>query len=71
MRGGSPVGSTSGVATLGQPLAIVLTVMILGASAYMWRQGYLRSRAALITLVGVVGILVYFGFFARATTVVY
>jgi hypothetical protein len=68
---GQVVGSTSSVSTLGQPLAIVLMVLILGSSAYMWRQGYLRSRAALITLVGVVGILIYFGFFARETTAVY
>jgi ABC-type siderophore export system fused ATPase/permease subunit len=65
------VGSTSGVSTLAQPLAIVLMVLILGSSAYLWRQGYLRGRAALITLVGVVIILIYFGFFARETAAVY
>jgi hypothetical protein len=67
---GAAVGSGS-VATLGQPLAIVMMVLILGSSAYMWRQGYLRSRAAVITLIGVVAILVYFGFFAKETVAAY
>jgi hypothetical protein len=46
------------------PFAIVALVMILGASAYLWRIGYLRSRAALIVLLAIVGVLVYLGFFA-------
>jgi hypothetical protein len=47
------------------PLAIVMLVLVLGASFYLWRQGYLRSRAGLITIVAVVIILIYLGFFAN------
>lgn len=70
MKGSAP-GAASSVMTLGQPLAIVMMVLILGSSAYLWRQGYLRSRAALITLIGVIAILTYFGFFAKETVAAY
>lgn len=70
MKGSAP-SAVNSVTTLGQPMAIVLMVLVLGSSAYMWRQGYLRGRAALITLVGVVAILVYFGFFAKETVAAY
>lgn len=46
-----------------QPLSIVLIVVIIGAAYYMWRQRMLRSRAALIVLAAILGVLVYFGFF--------
>jgi len=46
-----------------QPLSIVLIVVIIGAAYYMWRQRMLRSRAALIVLAAVLGVLVYLGFF--------
>ena len=46
------------------PLAIVALVIVIGASAYLWYKGYMRSRAALITLAVVVGVLIYVGFFA-------
>jgi hypothetical protein len=45
-------------------VSIVLLVLILGGAAYLWYMRYLRSRAVLITLVAVVALLVYFGFFA-------
>lgn len=46
------------------PLAIVVLVIVLGAAGYLWYSGYMRSRAALIMLAGIVGVLVYLGFFA-------
>ena len=46
------------------PLAIVLLVLIIGASIYLWRQHYLRSRAALVTIGAIVVVLIYLGFFA-------
>lgn len=48
-----------------QPLAIVLTVLLLGACFYLWRIGYLRSRAALIVLAAVFALLIYAGFFSQ------
>jgi len=56
-------GPSPWAATL-SPLAIVALVLILGAGAYLWRMGYIRSRAALITLAAIVGVLIYLGFFA-------
>ena len=66
MRGPPPSGATGvspWTATL-SPLAIVALVIILGAAAYLWYQGYMRSRAALIVLAAIVAVLVYAGFFA-------
>ena len=62
----NPGGSRSAEGALsqtGQPLAIVAAVIILGASIYLWYLGYLRSRAALIALAFIIGILIYVGFF--------
>lgn len=66
MRGPPPSGATGPsqwTATL-SPLAIVALVIVLGASAYLWYMGYMRSRAALIVVAGIVLVLVYLGFFA-------
>jgi hypothetical protein len=63
----SPIGSTGGISPLTEtmsPLAIVALVLVVGGAAYLWRTGYLRSRAALIVLVAIVGVLIYLGFFA-------
>jgi Kef-type K+ transport system membrane component KefB len=61
--GGGGGGASPWTATL-SPLAIVALVLILGASFYLWRMRYLRSRAALITLAVIVAGLIYLGFFA-------
>jgi phosphate starvation-inducible membrane PsiE len=67
-RGGSPVGGgASGSSSLSQslsPLAIVLLVLVIGASIYLWRKHYLQSRAALVTIAAIVVVLIYLGFFA-------
>lgn len=46
------------------PLAIVLLVMLIGASIYLWRSRILKSRAALVTIVALALVLAYLGFFA-------
>ena len=53
--------------SMGQPVAIVLIVLILGASAYMWTRGYLRSRAALVTIGAILIALGYLAFFTSPT----
>jgi ABC-type siderophore export system fused ATPase/permease subunit len=60
----SPVGGSSSLSATASPLAIVALVVILGSAAYLWRSGYIRSRAALIVLAAIVGVLIYLGFFA-------
>ena len=45
-------------------VAIVLIVLILGACAYMWAQGQMRSRAGLLTVAGILAVLLYFAFWA-------
>jgi hypothetical protein len=55
--------STSGPIA-GQPTAVVLIVLILGATIYMWRRGHMRSRAGLVTIAGILLFLAYFAFFA-------
>ena len=42
-----------------QSWAIIVMVLIIGASIYMWRKGMLRSRAALVTIVGILAALIY------------
>jgi uncharacterized protein HemX len=56
-----------GGAVIGQPVAIVLIVLILGACIYMWTQGQMRSRAGLLTIAGILAVLVYLAFWASPT----
>lgn len=56
-------GAGSSLTQTSQPLAIVAAVMVLGASIYLWRRHYIRSRAAWITIAAIVGALLYFGIF--------
>lgn len=58
------IGGSSAFAESASPLAIVALVLILGAAFYLWRLGYVRSRAALIVLLAIAGVLIYLGFFA-------
>lgn len=60
----SQIGGSSAFSESASPLAIVALVLILGAAFYLWRMGYIRSRAALIVLLAIVGVLVWLGFFA-------
>lgn len=64
MRGGPSGGLSSQWSGTLPPLAIVLLVILAGASIYLWRGHYLRSRAALIVIVAIAAVLVYVGFFA-------
>jgi hypothetical protein len=64
MKGSGGGGAPSSLSATVSPLAIVGLVLILGAAAYLWRMGYIRSRAALIVLAAIVGLLIYLGFFA-------
>lgn len=64
MRGSAGGGGASQWDATVSPLAIVALVLIIGGGAYLWSAGYLRSRAALIVLAAIVGLLIYLGFFA-------
>jgi phage-related holin len=59
MRGAS---GSSNAQFNGQPIAVVLIVLIAGATIFMWRRGQLRSRAGLVTIAGIIAILVYIAF---------
>ena len=56
--------NSEGEAVISQPIAVVLIVLILGACIFMWKQGQLRSRAALVAIAGVMAVLAYFAFWA-------
>lgn len=45
-------------------LAVVVAVMIIGAAAYAWRKGQLRSPAAFVTLGLIVAILLFVAFYS-------
>ena len=59
--------NSEGQALISQPIAVVLIVLILGASIFMWTQGQLRSRAAMLAILGVIAVLAYFAFWATPT----
>jgi len=61
------LGDSAGGPAIGQPIAIVLIFLILGATIFMWRRGQMRSRAGLLTIAGILAFLVYFAFFAGAS----
>ena len=63
MRRGEAVGG-SDWSQNAQSVSIVLILLIIGGSIYLWREGYLHSRAALVTVAGILLFLVYLGFFA-------
>lgn len=42
-RGGAEASTTSGVAN---PVIIVILVLVLGATIYLWRQRYIHRRTA-------------------------
>jgi LPXTG-motif cell wall-anchored protein len=46
-------------------LAVVVLVMVVGISAYLWWTGRLRSRAGLVTMAGIMLFLAYLAFFAN------
>jgi cell division protein FtsW (lipid II flippase) len=48
-----------GGSSMTQQVAIVLIVLVLGASFYMWRTRQLRSRAGLLTIAGILILLVF------------
>jgi hypothetical protein len=56
-----------GGAIISQPVAIVLIVLIIGACAYLWTRGQMRSRAGLLTVAGILLVLFYFAFWASPT----
>ena len=58
----SPTESSGPI--ISQPIAVVLMVLILGATIFMWQRGQMRSRAALVAVAGVLVFLGYFAFFA-------
>ena len=64
MKGSRGGGESASATLIGQPIAIVLIVLILGATIYLWRQGQMRSRAGLLTVAGLIALLAYFAFFA-------
>jgi hypothetical protein len=59
--------NSEGEAVISQPIAVVLMVLILGASIYIWTRGQLRSRAAMLAIAGILAVLAYFAFWATPT----
>jgi hypothetical protein len=53
---------------IGQPVTIVLIVLILGACVYLWTRGQMRSRAGLLTVGGILAVLLYIAFWATPPT---
>jgi peptidoglycan/LPS O-acetylase OafA/YrhL len=53
---------------ISQSTAIVLVVMVIGISLYLWRARYLRSRAALIFVAMIVLGLLYLAVWTNPVT---
>lgn len=60
IRGSAAPSTTSWTQPISPSTAIVIIVLIVGASLYLWRMHYLRSRAALIAIAMIVLVLAYF-----------
>jgi hypothetical protein len=60
------MGANAGM-VISPAVAIVLIVLILGASIYMRIQGGMRSRAGMLTVGGILVVLLYFAFWASPT----
>lgn len=56
----------------GQPIsqstALLVLIMVVGISAFLWYTGYLRSRAALAFLALIIAGLAYFAFWTNPIT---
>jgi peptidoglycan/LPS O-acetylase OafA/YrhL len=53
---------------IAQSTAMVILFMVVGIAIFLWYTRYLRSRAALIALAMVIGLLVYLAFFSNPIT---
>lgn len=62
MRGSPLEAGGGGSSGMVQQVAIVMIVLILGASFYLWRMHYLRSRAGLLTITAVVLALAFLAY---------
>jgi peptidoglycan/LPS O-acetylase OafA/YrhL len=56
-------GGLPGSSTLASPAAIVLLVLLLGATVYLWRQRYMRRKTAYVLLTILAIALIVVGFF--------
>jgi uncharacterized membrane protein len=69
LKGGSgQVIGPESTQPISQSTALVLLVMVLGISFYLWRAHYLRSRAALIAVAMVVLVLLYLAVWTNPIT---
>jgi uncharacterized membrane protein len=60
MRGpAAPQGE--GSAIVASPIVVVIVVMMLGATIYLWRTRYIRRRTAFITIVALTALLIIVG----------
>jgi hypothetical protein len=60
MRGAAAGTESMITQPISQSTAIVLIVLILGASLYLWRMRYLRSRALMIAIAMILLGLTYY-----------
>jgi peptidoglycan/LPS O-acetylase OafA/YrhL len=68
LKGSGQVIGPESTQPISQSTALVLLVMILGISLYLWRARYLRSRAALIAVAMVVLALLYLAVWTNPVT---
>jgi hypothetical protein len=68
IRGPAPASSDVASQPISQSTAVVLLVMVVGISFYLWRQRYLRSRASLIFLAMIIVALLYLAIFTNPIT---
>ncbi len=67
LKGGQSIGPESSQ-PIGQSTALLLIIMIVGVSFYLWRTRYLRSRAAMIFIAMIVLALAYLALWTNPVT---
>ncbi|MEO6224395.1 MAG: hypothetical protein ABIO80_00870 [Sphingomicrobium sp.] len=53
---------------IGQSTALVILVMVVGITAYLWFTGHMRSRVGLIFVAMIVAVLAYFALWTNPIT---
>lgn len=67
LKGPAPASDVAGQ-PISQSTAVVLLVMVLGISFYVWQMRYLRSRAMLIFVAMIVVAVLYFAIWTNPIT---
>lgn len=65
---GAPKPADVASQPISQSTALMILIMVVGITAFLWYGGYLRSRAALVAIAMIVAVLAYLSFWTNPVT---